>query len=73
MSPTLPASATTAAVAQGVAAGFNVVLLNVTTACGPELAGCTDGCHGHPGILSHRNMAVQAIPVMEQVLGWGPA
>lgn len=72
MAPLLPANATVAAVEQGRAAGFNVVLLNVTTACGDSLTGCTDGCAHHPGQVGHRSMATQAIPVIEQALGWGP-
>jgi hypothetical protein len=34
MSPTLPTNATLAAVARGTAAGFRIVLINATTACG---------------------------------------
>ena len=72
MEPYLPANATVAAVEQGLAAGYRVVLLNVTTACGEALAGCTDGCAHHPGQASHRSMAAQAVPVLEAALGWGP-
>lgn len=72
MSPTAPSNATVAAVSQGLAAGYRVVLVNVTTACGDALTGCTDGCAHHPGQASHRSMAVQAIPAIEQALGWGP-
>ena len=46
MSPTLPAAAMQAAVAQGTAQGFHVVFVNATAACGPDLTGCRDGCAG---------------------------
>lgn len=72
MSPTAPAQAITDAVAQGTAAGLRVQLLNVTTACGPSLTGCTDGCATHPGARSHRIMADMAAPVIAQITGWTP-
>ena len=70
MSPTLPAAAMQAAVAQGAARGFNVVLVNATAACGPSLAGCSDGCAGHPGVASHRNIARAVAGAVEAALGW---
>ena len=70
MSPTLPTNATLAAVARGTAAGFRIVLVNATTACGANLTGCTDGCASHPGVASHRNIARMALPIISSVLGW---
>ena len=52
----------TAALAQGTAAGFRVLLVNATTACTPDLSGCYDGCATHPGVGSHRNIARAAAP-----------
>lgn len=70
MSPTLPANATLAAVARGTAAGFKIVLVNATTACGDDLQGCKDGCASHPGVASHRNIARMVAPAIEAALGW---
>jgi hypothetical protein len=50
MSPTLPTNATLSAIARGTQAGFNIHLLNVTTACHDDLSTCTDGCASHPGV-----------------------
>jgi hypothetical protein len=49
MSPTKPANAMLNAVSQGTAAGYKVVFINGTTACGDSLSGCSDGCASHPG------------------------
>jgi hypothetical protein len=46
MSPTLPAAAMQAAVAQGAAQGYQVVFVNASAACGSDLTGCRDGCAG---------------------------
>lgn len=46
MSPTLPAAAMQAAVVQGAAQGYQVVFVNASAACGPDLTGCRDGCAG---------------------------
>jgi hypothetical protein len=71
MSPTLPAAATLAAVAQGTARGFRIVLVNATEACGDASRGaCVDGCAGHPGVASHRNIARLVAPAVEAALGW---
>lgn len=70
MSPTLPANATAAAVSRGTAAGFKIVFVNATTACGEDLAGCKDGCASHPGVASHRNIARMVAPAVEAALGW---
>lgn len=70
MAPTSPANATLAAVAQGRAAGFDVVFVNATAACTPGLTGCVDGCAGHPGVGSHRAIAKAVAPVLASALGW---
>lgn len=70
MSPTLPANATVDALNQAAGLGYNVHLINATTACGPDLTGCTDGCAGHPGVASHRNIARIAAPIVASALGW---
>jgi hypothetical protein len=70
MSPTKPVNATLKAVAEGSAAGYRVVLVNATTACGESLTGCTDGCATHPGVVSHRNIASIVAGAIESVLGW---
>ena len=70
MSPTLPSDAMQAAVTQGIARGYNVVFVNATTACGPNLTGCTDGCAQHPGVASHRNIARIVATAVEAALGW---
>jgi hypothetical protein len=70
MSPTLPANAMQAAVTQGTALGYRVVFVNATTACGPDLTGCTDGCASHPGVASHRNIARIVAAAVEGELGW---
>lgn len=70
MSLTLPVNATLDAVARGTAAGYRIVLVNATTACGANLTGCTDGCASHPGVASHRNIARLVAPVVGAVLGW---
>jgi len=70
MSPSLPSRALQAAVSQGTALGFRVVFVNATTACGDDLGGCTDGCAGHPGVASHRNIARMVAPLVEKFLGW---
>ena len=70
MSPTLPSSALQAAVAQGTAAGFRVVLVNASAACGADLGGCKDGCASHPGVASHRNIARTIAAAVEVALGW---
>lgn len=70
MSPTKPANATLDAVARGTAAGYRVVLVNATEACGANLTGCTDGCASHPGVASHRNIARIVAPAVGAVLGW---
>jgi len=72
MSPVLPANATAAVVAQGAAAGYTVVLLDVTAACGDARTGCTDGCAHHPGQAGHRAMAALAVPVVQAAMGWAP-
>ncbi len=55
MSPTLPANATVDALNQAAGLGYNVHLINATTACGPDLTGCTDGSvsHCHPPRAPH--------------------
>jgi hypothetical protein len=70
MSPTAPAKAHVDTVAQGLAAGYKVVLINATTACGLDLSGCTDGCATHPGVSSHRNIARVAAPIIAEAMGW---
>ena len=70
MSPTLPSAAVQAAVTQGKAAGYKIELINATTACGPELKGCVDGCATHPGVIGHRAMMDAAVPVIRAALGW---
>jgi hypothetical protein len=70
MQPTAPAAAHVAAVEQGVAAGFRVVLVNATAACTADLSGCVDGCATHPGVASHRNIARTAAPIIAAELGW---
>jgi hypothetical protein len=74
MSPTLPANATLAAVEQGTAAGFRVVFVNATEACGVgpsgQLTGCSDGCASHPGVASHRAIARTLAPVISAEMGW---
>lgn len=70
MSPTLPSNAMAAAVAQGTAEGLRVVFVNASTACGDDLSGCHDGCAGHPGVASHRNIARIVAPYVEAALGW---
>ena len=58
------------AVADGVAAGFDVTYINATAACGPGLTGCVDGCGGgHPGESGHRGMALTALPFFASALG----
>jgi len=58
------------AVADGVAAGFDVTYVNATAACGDALAGCVDGCGGgHPGESGHRAMALAAAPLIAAKLG----
>jgi len=70
MQPTAPAAAHVAAVAQGTAAGFRVVLVNATAACGADLTGCVDGCATHPGVGSHRAIARTAAPIIAATMGW---
>ena len=70
MAPTSPAAAHVAAVAQGTAAGFRVVLVNATDACTADLSGCHDGCASHPGVGSHRGIARTAAPIIARELGW---
>lgn len=70
MSPTLPSNAMQAAVAQGTALGYRVIFVNASEACGSELSGCTDGCAGHPGVASHRNIARTVAVAVEAALGW---
>ena len=55
MSPTLPANATLAAVAEGQARGFKVSFINATQACGGHP--CVDGCASHPGVGSREARA----------------
>ena len=69
MQPSAPAAAHVAAVAQGTAAGFRVVLVNATAACTPDLSGCDDGCATHPGVGAHRNIARAAAPIIARELG----
>jgi len=69
MAPTAPAAAHIAAVAQGTAAGFRVVLVNATDACTANLSGCYDGCATHPGVGSHRAIARTAAPIIARELG----
>jgi hypothetical protein len=69
MQPTAPAAAHVAAVAQGTAAGFRVVLVNATDACTADLSGCHDGCATHPGVGSHRAIARTAAPIIALELG----
>jgi hypothetical protein len=74
MSPFLPVNATVAAVTQGTAQGFRIVLVNATAACGVNAegvpSGCDDGCATHPGVASHRAIARTLAPVMSAELGW---
>ena len=70
MQPNAPAAAHVAAVEQGTAAGFRVVLVNATAACTADLSGCVDGCATHPGVGSHRNIARTAAPIIAAELGW---
>lgn len=74
MSPTLPVNATLAAIQQGTAAGYRIVLVNATDACGVDAAGqpsgCSDGCAGHPGVASHRSIARVLAPIVAAELGW---
>jgi hypothetical protein len=68
MSPTRPAAAIQAAVSQGTTAGYKVVLVNASAACGAELRGCTDGCAGHPGVAGHWSIAMTALPLVRAAL-----
>ena len=70
MQPIAPAAAHVAAVEQGTAAGYRVVLINATAACTPGLSGCVDGCASHPGVGSHRRIAAAAAPIIAQTMGW---
>ena len=60
MSPTLPAAAMQAAVVQGAAQGYQVVFVNASAACGPDLTGCRDGCAG--AFCRARGWAGAALP-----------
>lgn len=70
MAPTSPAAAHVAAVEQGNAAGYRVVLVNATTSCTADLSGCIDGCASHPGVSSHRSIARIAAPIIANEMGW---
>jgi hypothetical protein len=70
MAPITPAAAHVAAVEQGIAAGYRVVLVNATTACTPNLEGCFDGCATHPGVGSHRSIARITAPIIATTMGW---
>ena len=73
MAPWAPAAAHQAAVAEGNAAGYRVVLINATTACSADdrsVVPCTDGCATHPGVASHRNIARIAAPIIAATMGW---
>jgi hypothetical protein len=70
MQPRAPAAAHVAAVAQGTAAGFRVVLVNASAACTDDPSVCYDGCATHPGVGSHRNIARTAAPIIAGEMGW---
>jgi len=63
MSPTKPLAAIRAAVAQALAEGLQAALLDMTNAT-------LDGCGGHPGPYGHMQMAAQAAPQLQAILGW---
>lgn len=63
LQPTKPLNATLNAVATARAAGIEAHLLDMRDAA-------IDGCWGHPGALGHKQMAAQALPQIEAVMGW---
>lgn len=71
MSPTHPVNATKAAIEQGKSKGIRIVFINTTTSCGSHMyPNCADGCAGHPGVSSHRNMANDVAQVISSTMGW---
>jgi hypothetical protein len=71
MSPVDPLNSTLAAVEQANPEGMRIVLINTTMSCGSHMyPNCADGCAGHPGVSSHRNMAEDVAQVISSTMGW---
>ena len=63
ISPIKPVAAINAAIAEANGAGMTAALLDMRNAT-------LDGCGGHPGPYGHMQMAEQAAPQLQAILGW---